>query len=630
MGLGLRDELANAVAELGFTEPTEIQKTVIPQLTAEDKDLIALAQTGTGKTAAFGLPMLHRWDGQNGLTSLILTPTRELCLQVAQDLEAYAKYLKNYRVLAVYGGASIETQIKELKRGVNTVVATPGRLIDLLERRALFLDEVNTVVLDEADRMLDMGFMEDIENILSHTPDERNLWLFSATMPKEVKKIADRFTRNPINVRVGKDDGGAKKLRHQYVLVKHKDRYSALKRLIDFNPGIFGIVFTRTKNESQEIAEALIRDQYNADALHGDLTQAQREKVMGRFRQRSLQILVATDVAARGIDVDDVTHVFHYSLPDEPENYTHRSGRTARAGKSGIAIALVGPRDVSMLKAIEKATGTKFEGIDVPTGLEICHKQFMHYVDDVSKAAVLENELAPFMQEMMEKLEGISREDLIKKFASMEMNRFVDYYKNSPDLNMEAGAKEPRGEKMQHRGGFVRMFISLGQLDFYDNRGLFKWILDTSGADGGKVGKIVMSRSYSHVDIADTHVDFFLTAINGQKFNNREVRLEQAGTRDRDARGGAESGSTERGSRERGGRGGYSGGEGRSKGYSGGEGRSKGYGGGDKKAKSYGSSNDAPKRFESGSNSFSSSERGKKPGFKSSSREKPRERKKRY
>src|SRR5690606_26944460 len=444
--LGIRHEIVNAITELGFEKPSPIQEKAIPVLLTGNDDFVGLAQTGTGKTAAFGLPLLEQLDFSfNQPQALVLCPTRELCLQIAKDLEKYAKNLDNVHVVAVYGGANIGDQLRQIRRGVQIVVATPGRMLDIIGRNAIDFSNVRYVVLDEADEMLNMGFQEDINNILSETPDDKKTWLFSATMPKEVRRIAQNYMNDPKELTVGTKNTGNENIEHQYFMIKAKDKYAAFKRIVDYYPEIFGIVFCRTKIETQEIAEALIKDGYNADSLHGDLSQQQRDKVMKRYRERNLQLLIATDVAARGIDVNDVTHVINYSLPDETENYTHRSGRTARAGKTGISISLINVKEMSKIRHIEKIIGKEFIRKQVPQGTEVCEKQLLSLVDKVHNVEVHEDQITAFLPQIMESMQDLSKEEVIKKFASLECDRFMNYYQDAPDLNMEA--REARGER---------------------------------------------------------------------------------------------------------------------------------------------------------------------------------------
>src|SRR5690554_1935576 len=449
--LGIRHDIVNAINELSFEKPTPIQEQAVPVLLAGSNDFVGLAQTGTGKTAAFGLPLLELLDfSQKHPQALILCPTRELCLQIARDITNYAKNLPDVHVVAVYGGANISDQLRQIRRGVQIVVATPGRMLDIIGRKAIDFSDVRYVVLDEADEMLNMGFQEDINNILSTTPEDKKTWLFSATMPAEVRRIAKKYMTDPYEMTMGTKNTGNENIEHHYYVIRARDKYAAFKRIVDSNPEIFGIVFCRTKIETQEIAEALIKDGYNADALHGDLSQQQRDKVMKRFRDRSLQMLIATDVAARGIDVSDVTHVINYSLPDEIENYTHRSGRTARAGKTGISISLVNLKELGKIRQVEKVIGKSFVKMEVPRGVDVVDKQLFAMLDKVIEVLVDESQIGEHMPKILERFGELSKEDILKRFVSLEFNKFLDYYKNSPDLNVDVNDRSGRD---RDRGG---------------------------------------------------------------------------------------------------------------------------------------------------------------------------------
>jgi ATP-dependent RNA helicase DeaD len=451
--LNLNAELISAITELGFVKPTPIQELVIPVLLESARDLVGLAQTGTGKTAAFGLPMLQKVDTNNKQTQgLILSPTRELCIQIAKDLKSYSKNNKNIRVTAVYGGSSIETQITELRKGSHIVVGTPGRTLDLINRKRLKVGSIDTVVLDEADEMLSMGFKEDLNSILEETPDSKQTLLFSATMPAEITRIARKFMNNPVELSAGDKKTTAVNVKHVYYEVQARDRYEALKRIADVNPNIYGIIFCRTRRETKEIADKLIQDGYNADSLHGDLSQAQRDSVMSKFRSKHMQLLVATDVAARGLDVNDLTHVINYNLPDENELYVHRSGRTGRAGKSGISLSILHMREKHKLRSVENIIGKKFEKKLVPSGKEICEKQLFNLVEKMEKVEIDESQITPFLDVIYKKLEWLSREDLIKKFLSLEFNRFLSYYKNAKDLNKSVDSRDDGGRQRDRRG----------------------------------------------------------------------------------------------------------------------------------------------------------------------------------
>ncbi len=551
--LGIREEVVKAISEIGFEKPSEIQEKAIPVLLTGSDDFVGLAQTGTGKTAAFGLPLLEQLDfSQKHPQALVLCPTRELCLQIAKDLEKFAKYIDNVHVVAVYGGANISDQLRQIRRGVQIVVATPGRMLDIIGRNAIDFSNVNYVVLDEADEMLNMGFQEDINNILSETPDTKKTWLFSATMPREVRRIAQKYMNDPFELTVGTKNTGNANIEHNYYLVKAKDKYAAFKRIVDSNPEIFGIVFCRTKIETQEIAEALIKDGYNADALHGDLSQQQRDKVMKRYRDRSLQLLIATDVAARGIDVNDVTHVINFSLPDEIENYTHRSGRTARAGKTGISISLINIKEQSKIRQLEKVIGKPFERKQVPQGEEVVEKQLMTIINKVQNVEINEEQINNFLPAIMAGFESLSKEEIVKRFASLEFNRFLDYYKNAPDLNIdgkdngrERGDREDRGSR-QGSKGYTRLFMNLGAVDEFSRGDMLGFICNNAKISGKSIGKIDMKGVFTFFEVQDEEVNKVFEGFKNVDFNGRQVRIEVSG----------ESGgrnSSDRGSRSRGG-----------------------------------------------------------------------------
>ncbi|MGX1641914.1 DEAD/DEAH box helicase [Sphingobacterium sp. NPDC055431] len=541
--LGIREEIVNAITELGFEKPSPIQEKAIPVLLTGNDDFVGLAQTGTGKTAAFGLPLLEQLDfSSKQPQALVLCPTRELCLQIARDLEKFAKYIDNVHVVAVYGGANIGDQLRQIRRGVQIVVATPGRMLDIIGRNAIDFSNVRYVVLDEADEMLNMGFQEDINNILSETPDDKKTWLFSATMPKEVRRIAQNYMNDPKELTVGTKNTGNENIEHQYFMIKAKDKYAAFKRIVDYYPEIFGIVFCRTKIETQEIAEALIKDGYNADSLHGDLSQQQRDKVMKRYRERNLQLLIATDVAARGIDVNDVTHVINYSLPDETENYTHRSGRTARAGKTGISISLINVKEMSKIRHIEKIIGKEFIRKQVPQGTEVCEKQLLSLVDKVHNVEVHEDQITAFLPQIMESLQDLSKEEVIKKFASLEFNRFLNYYQDAPDLNMEArearGERGERGERRTGSKGYTRLFINLGSVDEFSRGDMLSYICNKGKISGKSVGKIDLKGVFTFFEVLDADVDSVFQGFKGVDFNGRDVRIEVSGDRPSSDRGG--------------------------------------------------------------------------------------------
>ncbi len=533
--LGLSGQLVEAIRQMGFENPTPIQEQAIPILLQGKTDLVGLAQTGTGKTAAFGLPLLDLIDEGNRTTqALILAPTRELSVQITTDLENFSKGMKDLNIVTVYGGASISEQIKKVKRGAQIIVATPGRLIDLIERRVVNLGTVQYVVLDEADEMLNMGFKDDIDEILSGTPDEKNVWLFSATMPREVREISKNYMTNPQELTVGERNQGNENIEHQFVLVDDRDKYLALKRLVDYTTDIFGVIFCRTKIDTQKVAEHLIKDGYNADALHGDLTQAQRDRVMKSFKNKTLQLLVATDVAARGIDVSNITHVIHMNLPDEIEYYTHRSGRTARAGKKGISMAIVSKRDMGKISQIEKTLKRRFTKISVPTGDEVCQKKIMALTQKMRNVEVNEEEIDSFLPEVYHELRDLSKEDIIKRFASIEFNRFLEYYRDARDLNK--GGSE-RKQSFIDEGGAEnyttgdRIFINLGKMDGLEKGDLLGLICDYGEIDKGKIGRIDLKGAYSFFELEKDVTSKVLKGFEGLEVRGRKVRLEMTGER---------------------------------------------------------------------------------------------------
>jgi len=606
--LGIRHDIVNAITELGFENPTPIQEQAIPVLLSGSNDFVGLAQTGTGKTAAFGLPLLELLDfSQNYPQALILCPTRELCLQITNDLKNYAKNLPDVHVVAVYGGAAISDQLRQIKRGVQIVVATPGRMLDIINRKAVDFTKVKYVVLDEADEMLNMGFQEDIDQILFTTPEDKKTWLFSATMPGEVRRIAKKYMTDPFELTMGTKNTGNVNIEHEYYVVKARDKYAAFKRIVDFNPEIFGIVFCRTKIETQEIAEALMKDGYNADSLHGDLSQQQRDRVMKRYRDRSLQLLIATDVAARGIDVNDVTHVINYSLPDEIENYTHRSGRTARAGKSGISIAIINSKESGKIRQIERVIGKQFTQAEIPSGFDVCEKQLFGLVHKVHNVAVSEDQIEQYLPRIMEEFKDLDKAEIIKRFASLEFNRFLDYYKNAPDLNASAedSGRGERGDKFGRTGfksDFTRLFINLGSVDDFSRGDMLGFICNQAKISGKTIGKIDLKGVYTFFEVENEFADKVQQEFSKNiEFQGRPVRVELAG--DRGLEGGGGGGNRPRGGggyggKRDGGGGGYRGnsGGGGYRGNSGGSGRREGgsgYGGGGRRegGSSYGGGN---------------------------------------
>lgn len=527
--LGLSGEIVAAIRKLGFEEPTPVQSRAIPVLLEGNQDVVALAQTGTGKTAAFGLPLIELIDESNRTTqALVLAPTRELCVQITSDFENFTKAVKPLNIVPVYGGASIAEQIRRIKKGTQIIVATPGRLMDLLERKVINLRQIRFVVLDEADEMLNMGFKEDIDHILSQTSEEKNVWLFSATMPGEVRNIAKTYMNNPLELTVGEKNQSNRNIEHQYMVVDEKDRYAALKRVVDYNLDIFGVIFCRTKLDTQRVAERLIKDGYNADSLHGDLTQQQRDRVMKNFKSKALQLLVATDVAARGIDVSNITHVIHMNLPDEIEFYTHRSGRTARAGKTGISIAIVTRKEVHKIKQIEKAIQARFEKKNVPTGAEVCEKRVLNIVHRLREVRLSENEIASFLPSVYEELNDLSKEEVIKRFTALEFNHFLDYYHDAPDLNRSD--KADRHERDVHgKGGYVtgdRLFINLGKMDGLDAGKLLGLICDRAKVSRDVIGRIDLKGAYSFFEVDKSHTDHIRQYLHGFEYKGRMVRIE--------------------------------------------------------------------------------------------------------
>ena len=546
--LGLDGEIVEAIKKLGFETPTPVQSKAIPVLLQGKQDVVALAQTGTGKTAAFGLPLIQLIDDTDDTTrALVLAPTRELCMQITNDFENFSKSVKRLNIVAVYGGASITDQIKKIKRGAQIIVATPGRLMDLLDRRVVNLNDIEYLVLDEADEMLNMGFKEDIDHILSHTSDEKNVWLFSATMPSEVRRIANTYMNSPVELTVGEKNQGNQNIVHQYMVVEDRDRYLALKRIVDYNLEIFGVIFCRTKADTQRIAEHLIKDGYNADSLHGDLTQQQRDRVMRNFRSKALQLLVATDVAARGIDVNNITHVIHMNMPDEIEFYTHRSGRTARAGKTGVSIALVSRRELQKIRQIEKMIKVNFDRIQVPTGVEVCEKRVVNIVHRLREVHLAENEIAHFLPAVYDALADLSKEDIIKRFTALEFNHFLDYYRGAPDLNKsDKGERHDRGHE-DHVVVGDRLFINLGKMDGLDAGKLLAMICDRSNISRDKIGRIDLKGAYSFFEVDSDFTSVVRDHLHGFEFKGRVVRIEVTDRGSKPARRSSSSKSYSRG-----------------------------------------------------------------------------------
>lgn len=550
--LGLDEKLIKATDALGFVNPTPIQEKSIPVLLSGTKDMIGLAQTGTGKTAAFGLPLLQLVDEKQRLAqALVICPTRELCMQIVTEMENFKKFLPGMHVVAVYGGASIGMQIRDIKRGVQIVVATPGRLIDLIERKAINLEEIKYVVLDEADEMLNMGFQEDIEFILQNTPKKEATWLFSATMPSEIKKVSKRYMTNPFEITVGKVNTSNKNIDHQYYVTESRHRYETLKRLIDFNPGMYGIIFTRTKMDAQEIAEKLTREGYDIDALHGDLSQPQRDKVMNAFRDKTLQLLIATDVAARGIDVKEITHVINYELPDDTEVYTHRSGRTGRAGSTGICMSIVHTKEIYKLRSIERLIQSQFHKLDIPNGKDVCRKQFHHTMDRLLQVDISHGDYQSYLPMLQEKFADISKEEILTRMAATEFDRFLKYYENSEDLNIRDqrrdkrefagdGRDQGRNRGRDNRGvqhssgssnGYTRLFVNLGTKDGFYKASFLQFILDMSDLRKDCLGRIDMKDMNSWVEIETKSAKQMIKSIDGKNYRGRKIRMNDANSR---------------------------------------------------------------------------------------------------
>jgi ATP-dependent RNA helicase DeaD len=549
--LGFTPGILKAIQELGFDQPMPVQEKVIPLMLSESGDIIALAQTGTGKTAAFGLPLVQMTDTESNTTqALILCPTRELCMQITGDLTDYARYTGKLRILAVYGGASIDNQIRELKKGVHIIVATPGRLIDLIGRRAAKLNAVTTVILDEADEMLNMGFLDSINEILEEVPAGRRTLLFSATMSNEISGIARRYMENPKEITIGTKNASAENVTHGYYMVNAKDKYKVLKRIADSEPDIYGIVFCRTRKETQEIASKLIEDGYNADALHGDLSQVQRDTVMQKFRVRNIQLLIATDVAARGLDVDDLTHVINYNLPDDNEVYTHRSGRTGRAGKKGISISLLHVRDKHNLKQIERIVKRPFKAIQIPTGSEICGKQLFHWIKKLETVVTEHQEIEKFLPEITEKLSGLDREELLRRVVSLQFGKFLDDYRSGEEIfsPMDRGgddnfrSDDRKGGRREYSGNYKRLFINLGKSDGFYPEQLIE-LVNKNTSKKVPLGKIDLLKTFSFFEVEAEFADYLIEALNNSKFNDRRVAVEIAqekteGQRESDRSGG--------------------------------------------------------------------------------------------
>ena len=541
--LGVSEEIRRAIEEMGYEYPMPVQEEVIPYLLGNGNDVVALAQTGTGKTAAFGLPLIQKTDlTQCVPQALVLCPTRELCLQIADDLTDYSKYISDLKILPVYGGSSIESQIRSLKKGVHIIVATPGRLIDLMERKVAHLETVRDVVMDEADEMLDMGFTESINAILEKVPEDRNTLMFSATMSAEISRIAKTYLHDPKEITIGTRNEGCKNVNHIAYVVHAKDKYLALKRIVDYYPKIYGIIFCRTRAETQEIADKLIQDGYNADSLHGELSQAQRDLVMQKFRQRHLQLLVATDVAARGLDVNDLTHVINYALPDDTESYTHRSGRTGRAGKTGISIAIINMREKGKLRVIERIINKKFAIETLPTGKEICEQQLIKVIDDIEKVKVNEEDIRAFLPDIYRKFEWLDKEDLIKRVVSMEFNRFLEYYHNAPEIEQpKASAKDKPDKPRKDYGsdrektlrkvekGYARLFLNMGKTDGFYAGQITALVNRYTKKERIEIGRIDLMQNFSFFEVAEQQAGTVIKALGKAVVNGKRIIVEMAG-----------------------------------------------------------------------------------------------------
>ncbi len=538
---GLNEKLLKAIDELGYTEPTEIQVKTIPHILKDTEDLIGLAQTGTGKTAGFGLPILNLLDLENRNTqAIILSPTRELAIQISKDLKSYSKYIDNINIVAVYGGAPIEKQISGLRKGAHIVVGTPGRTLDLIKRKALKINHIKWLVLDEADEMLNMGFREDLDSILENTPEEKKTLLFSATMPDGVRRISNSYLKNPVELSAGKKNIGAENVKHQYYVVKASNRYLALKRLADFYPNIYGIVFCRTRAETKDIASKLIDDGYNADALHGDLSQAQRDYVMNRFRAKQLQLLIATDVAARGLDINDLTHVINYNLPDDPEVYIHRSGRTGRAGKKGISIVISHSREMRRIRELESMVGKKFEKQLIPSGAAICEKQLYTLIDKIENTVVDEAQITPYMEAVEKKLSWLDRDELLKRFIYVEFNSFLKYYEKDRDLNVtadsnnyESDGKSRRDRRRGNSKNYSRFFINVGQKQNLKAANLIGLINEATNSNNLAIGKIDIQRNFSFFEVEKNAENIILSSFKDLDYGSVKLDVQISNKKDR-------------------------------------------------------------------------------------------------
>lgn len=552
--IGLEERLLKAITELGFETPTPIQQKAIPVLLSGTKDFVGLAQTGTGKTAAFGLPLLQLADGgQKFAQALVMCPTRELCIQITNDIDLFKKHIRSINAVAVYGGTSINMQIRDIKKGAQIIVATPGRLIDLIERKAIDLTKIKYVVLDEADEMLNMGFQEDIEFILQNTPARESTWLFSATMPAEIRKVSRRYMNEPFEITIGKANTASLQIEHQYFVSASQHRYETLKRLIDYNPGIYGLIFTRTKADAQEISEKLTREGYDIDALHGDLTQAQRDKVMGQFRDKTLQLLIATDVAARGIDVQGITHVINYELPDDVEVYTHRSGRTGRAGNTGICMSIVHTRELYKLKQIQQIVKVEFHKVQIPNGKDVCRKQFFSFMDKLLAADISHGDYETYMPMLQEKFAEISKEEVLQRLAALEFDRFLKYYENAEDLNVRERSerqKQPvrHGERVSYddrnkgrdrnrnyntnnNSDYTKLFVNLGTKDGFYKASFLQFILDMSDLRKDVLGRVDMKEMNSWIEVDSNSARQMIRSLDGKNYKGRRIRMNEANSR---------------------------------------------------------------------------------------------------
>ena len=525
---GLKIEILKAIDDLGFIEPTPIQLQTIPVILESERDLIGLAQTGTGKTAGFGLPILQKVDlSEKSVQAIILSPTRELAMQICKDFESFSKYIPDFKIVAVYGGASIGPQLATLKKGVQVVVGTPGRTLDLIKRKALKISNIRWLVLDEADEMLNMGFRDELDAILENTPQTKQTLLFSATMPDGVRRIAQNYLNNPVELSAGTKNIGAENVEHHYYVVKASDRYLALKRLADYHPSVYGIIFCRTRSETKEVATKLMEDGYNADALHGDLSQAQRDYVMQRFRAKQLQLLVATDVAARGLDIDDLTHIINYNLPDDHEVYIHRSGRTGRAGKKGVSIIICHTREGRRVKEIEKLVSKKFEQKPVPSGEEICEKRLFNLIDKIENIVIDEEKIAPYLPTIMKKLEWLDRDELLKRIVYVEFDRFLSYYKNAKDLNASAQTDRKKPEKDRFSSKeYVRFFINVGSKNNIKPQNLLGLINEYTGSNSISIGKIDVQRNFSFFEVEKSAEAQVLEAFNGKSYGSITLQVQ--------------------------------------------------------------------------------------------------------